>query len=78
MSKELSRFVVNNACEKFGLFLDFEQCSIVAINVSTWVVLWLLNVKSFQFCLLCFITTLHNKMHLNHYTKPTSLVSIFV
>jgi hypothetical protein len=28
MSKELSRFVINNACEKFGLLLDFEQCSI--------------------------------------------------
>jgi hypothetical protein len=78
MSKELSRFVINNACEKFGLLLDFEQSSTVAINVSTWVVLWLLNVKSFQFCLLCFISTFHNKTHLNHYTKSTSLVFIFV
>jgi len=30
MLKELSRFVVNNAREKFGLLLDFEQCGIVA------------------------------------------------
>jgi hypothetical protein len=39
---------------KFNQLLDFEQCSIVTTNVSTWQVLCLLNVKSCQFMFVLF------------------------
>ncbi len=61
---------------KFDQLLDFDQCNIVLKNVSTWDDWWLLNVKSCS-SMLALLLTMHNKRHLNHYTKFTSLVSIF-